>query len=307
MMGGQLGVTSDIGQGSDFHFWVWLQPAAMPMPTVSRSERVDVSTHRARRPGVILLAEDNEINRRVATAILVEMGHHVIHAGTGREVLEVLGRQSVDLVLMDLQMPEMGGLEATRRWRAEESVDRRLPIVALTAHAAAEDRDRCLAAGMDAYLSKPLSEPELFAVLETFLECAGAGDPVSKPPATTNGALPTLVDSEKVLRQVRGDRAILAELIELFREQVHEFRHQFPGLSDRGDWEAIAGWGHKLSGSSGKFQAPVLLEALRRLERLAKSGEAGPVDECFAQVSPILDAVLTELDAMVPASRDVAS
>jgi two-component system, sensor histidine kinase and response regulator len=116
----------------------------------------------------ILLVEDSLINQMVATHMLKKHGHSVVVAGNGREALEVLDTCSVDLVLMDLQMPEMDGLEATAAIRARElGTNRHVPIVALTAQALPEDRENCLRAGMDGYLTKPVSaQPLLHAVEE---------------------------------------------------------------------------------------------------------------------------------------------
>ncbi len=115
----------------------------------------------------ILLAEDNVVNRAVAAAILEKCGHSLVHAVNGREAVEAAAREQFDLIFMDVQMPEMDGYEATRRIRAaERTTGRHTPIAAMTAHAMAGDRERCLSAGMDDYLSKPLDKVELFALLD---------------------------------------------------------------------------------------------------------------------------------------------
>jgi signal transduction histidine kinase/DNA-binding response OmpR family regulator len=118
----------------------------------------------------VLLAEDNAVNQRLAVRLLEKRGHRVVVAGNGREALEALEKESFDLVLMDVQMPEMDGLAATVAIREKENAtDTHLPVVALTAHAMKGDRERCLAAGMDGYLSKPIRPPELDAILETYV------------------------------------------------------------------------------------------------------------------------------------------
>jgi CheY-like chemotaxis protein len=115
----------------------------------------------------ILLAEDNIINRELATGILTRRGHSLVHAVNGREAVDVACAGTFDLIFMDVQMPEMDGFEATRRIRALEQADggHPTPIVAMTAHAMTGDRERCLAAGMDDYISKPLDKIALFALL----------------------------------------------------------------------------------------------------------------------------------------------
>jgi len=128
----------------------------------------------------ILLAEDNSVNQRLASRLLEKQGHHVVTAGNGREALEEIERQTFDLVLMDLQMPVMGGLEATAAIRSRErSTGDHLPIIAMTAHAMQGDRDRCLAAGMDDYVSKPIDVKQLFTVVQNVM--TGAAAPAEDP------------------------------------------------------------------------------------------------------------------------------
>ena len=117
----------------------------------------------------ILLAEDNLVNQRLVKRILEKRGHIVVLAGNGREALEALRNETFDLVLMDVQMPEIDGLEATRAIRETEKVSgMHVPIVALTAHAMKGDQDRCLAAGMDGYLSKPVHASDLLRTIEAY-------------------------------------------------------------------------------------------------------------------------------------------
>jgi two-component system, sensor histidine kinase and response regulator len=127
----------------------------------------------AREPGTslkVLLAEDNQVNQRLAVRLLEKRGHRVVVAGNGLETLQALASQSFDLVLMDVQMPEMDGLEATAAIREKEKgTSFRQPIIALTAHAIKGDREKCLAAGMDGYLSKPIRPQELDDVLDRYV------------------------------------------------------------------------------------------------------------------------------------------
>ncbi len=133
-----------------------------------RNEGSVQSLPSAARPSRILLAEDNAVNQRLGRRILENGGHTVVVAANGVEALAALRRQTFDLVFMDVQMPEMDGLEATAAIRRDEAgSSRRIPIVALTAHAMAGDRERCLAAGMDGYLSKPIRARELLDMAAT--------------------------------------------------------------------------------------------------------------------------------------------
>jgi CheY-like chemotaxis protein len=130
--------------------------------TASHPELITRYSLPANSPGLhILLADDNPVNQKVAARMLEKQNHVVTVVGSGREVLQVLERRTFDLILMDIQMPEMDGLEATAAIRENEHEGRRIPIIALTAHAMSGDKERCLAAGMDGYASKPISLPEL--------------------------------------------------------------------------------------------------------------------------------------------------
>jgi signal transduction histidine kinase/ActR/RegA family two-component response regulator len=152
--------SEDSVEGSAFHFTACFAPGT---PAGAAPETVAAAVDRPLR---ILLAEDNAVNRRLARFLLEKKGHTVITAEDGREALVVLEKETVDLVLMDVQMPGMDGLEATRAIRARETAGGfRVPIVALTAHAMSGDRDYCLAAGMDDYLSKPIRAEDLHRVL----------------------------------------------------------------------------------------------------------------------------------------------
>jgi CheY-like chemotaxis protein len=141
---------------------------------ISVSARVPVREARAFRGGLrILLAEDNQVNQRLATRMLEKRGHVVEVAGNGKEAMQALERRSYDLVLMDVQMPEMDGMEATSRIRAKERLSGgRQRVVALTAHAMKGDEEKCLAAGMDGYLTKPIRPEELDQLLEKCMEKA---------------------------------------------------------------------------------------------------------------------------------------
>jgi CheY-like chemotaxis protein len=167
LMGGSLEVESELGSGSTFHF-------TLPMPVVTdaatvpepRPNRIPLPISSAR-PLSILMAEDNVVNQKVALRILQKQGHSVVLAATGFEALEKAAERAFDLILMDVQMPDMDGLAATRAIRErEKTTGRRVPIVAMTAHAMKGDRERCLAAGMDGYVSKPVRPRELAKAIE---------------------------------------------------------------------------------------------------------------------------------------------
>jgi len=161
LMGGTIKVESVMGQGSAFHFRCRFPVAATQEEAVAAPE-----AGLALPPLEILLTEDNRVNQRLAVALLEKRGHRVTVAANGLEALEWQHKIPFDAVLMDVQMPEMDGHEATRQWRrAEAGLGRHVPIIAMTANAMQGDRERCLEAGMDAFLSKPMNAQELFSVL----------------------------------------------------------------------------------------------------------------------------------------------
>jgi signal transduction histidine kinase/CheY-like chemotaxis protein/streptogramin lyase len=183
LMGGAIWVESAVGQGSRFHFTAHFGVAAGPDPA---KDQLSLRNMAAAMPGPavslrILLAEDNVINQRLASRMLEKRGHKVTVASTGNDALARLKYESFDIILMDVQMPDVDGLETTAIIRAREKTSgQRTPIVALTAHTMKGDRERCLAAGMDAYITKPVVEAELLHVVET---TAGRVQTVQPAPA----------------------------------------------------------------------------------------------------------------------------
>ena len=170
LMGGLMGLQSELGHGSEFFFMLPIEEPRK-IPVVAQPEMGQKIL--LNRPLSILLAEDNLINQKLAVTLLTREGHHVVVAEDGEAALLALAQARFDLILMDMQMPGLSGLEATRQIRANESAEansgQRIPIVALTANAYAEDRDACLAAGMDGFISKPIRRDDLFAAIAAAL------------------------------------------------------------------------------------------------------------------------------------------
>jgi PAS domain S-box-containing protein len=180
LMGGRIWVESALGHGSSFHFTAGLSEGkevleTVPVAAAPISRQTVPKATRLR----ILLAEDNAINQKIASRLLEKAGHHVTLAPDGRQALVALDRENFDVVLMDVQMPEMDGFETTAAIRARERDNgKRLPIIAMTAHAMQGDRERCMAAGMDGYIAKPIQARELIELLKEF---SGAAQKEASP------------------------------------------------------------------------------------------------------------------------------
>jgi CheY-like chemotaxis protein len=248
----------------------------------------------------ILLAEDNLVNQRLAVRLLESRGHRVEPAANGREALAALERERFDLVLMDLQMPSMGGLEATAAIRSRERNGRgyseknpgRMPIIALTAHAMSGDRDRCFEVGMDGYLTKPMQRGELFAEIDRVIAASGAAmasesENADDPPGPVENPLLSIVE---------GDQELLGELIHLFRQECPRHLREIHEAIAASDATRLARAAHALKGSIGVFGGSVALELASETERLARSGS---IEEAARVVRDLEQAILrltAELD-----------
>jgi diguanylate cyclase (GGDEF)-like protein len=236
----------------------------------------------------ILVVEDNRANQQVATAMLERIGCHVELAATGREALALVVRQPFDLILMDCHMPEMDGYEATRRIRGLEGKIAHVPIIAMTANVQKGDNERCLAAGMDDYLSKPLKLSAVREKLQHWLSQAGRPRPA---PAECSGATaapaPLLQQQERLL-----DMAILDELredigdafpkmIEVFLEDTPTLFHKMEQGISAGDATAVADFAHCIKGAAKNLGANRLAEATRQLEEQGRSGRMQNLDELY--------------------------
>jgi two-component system, sensor histidine kinase and response regulator len=236
----------------------------------------------------ILLAEDNEVNQVLTVKTLQNRGHTVVVTGDGREALAVLEQQSVDLVLMDVQMPEMDGFAAAVAIRErEKATGSHVPIVALTAHAMKGDRERCLAAGMDAYVSKPLRVEEIFEAIARLVPVASlaAAVPVSSGAPAVNGRpIEGVFDRSAALARVEGDRNLLRKLIGLFLAQAQKLLPQIREAGESGDGKALERFAHKLKGSMGSFGAGRAAEAALRLEIMGREGAFVQTEEALADL-----------------------
>ena len=252
---------------------------------------------RERRRGLhVLLAEDNPVNRRLATRLLEKRGHSVVAVHDGAQAVAKVRDERFDVVLMDLQMPELDGLEATRAIRdAESGSANRTPIIALTAHALRGDRERCLEAGMDAYLVKPVEASALYDAIETVAGSAGSDDeehPVEEAPAIS------AISIETALRRVGDDRALLSEIVRLFREDSPGMLADIGGALDRRDARGLERAAHRIKGSLGVIAASPAADAALELEQLARSGDFDAAEAAWARLGSEIERLAPELEAI---------
>jgi CheY-like chemotaxis protein len=245
----------------------------------------------------VLLAEDNPVNQTLAMRILEKLGHKVQVANNGREAFERAQAEEFDVILMDVQMPEMDGLEATSAIReAELGTGKHVPIVAMTAHAMKGDREKCLSAGMDEYLSKPIRIDELKQAMSEIEKTRNISQFPGHNSFRAIGQLESLLDS------VLGDRTLLSEMAELWLEDSVKQESQIRTGLDSGDTMMAQRAAHALKGSVGTFQAATAQDAASQLEISAKDGDLVAARKAFERLSTQLDLVRQDLRQLAQAS-----
>ncbi|HXG12803.1 MAG TPA: PAS domain S-box protein [Gemmataceae bacterium] len=253
-----------------------LGEAGVGAPTAEGPDRARPDTGRPLR---ILLAEDNPVNQTLAVNLLRKRGHEVVVAGTGGEALAALERGRFDVVLMDVQMPEMDGFQATAAIRErEKQTGGHVPIVAMTAYAMKGDRERCLEAGMDAYLAKPIRASELYQVIEELVQPAAGPSNVQ-----TNGlASETALDWESALEYVGGDHKLLGDLVRLFLAECPRWLAELKRAVAAGDTAEVQRRAHSLKGALSHFGAQAAAQTAARLEEMGRSGDLVGADDAWA-------------------------
>lgn len=297
-MGGTLGVESHPGLGS--RFWVELplkavegevQASSVSQPE-SQPEREQVAG------GKVLLVEDNLVNQQVAMAMLERQGCAVQIAETGPKALTIANQQRFDIIFMDVQLPGMDGLEATRQLRQKGGWCSEVPIVAMTAGGPGAERERCLVAGMNDYLAKPLRRIELAAILQGYL---GSPDTLASnqhASAELDESSDKLID-ESVLEALQEtlDSSALDALIQLHAEQLHRYVGALEEALGREELAQIALVAHRIKGESGSLGSVRVAAIARQLEMRARDGGRDAVRELVEHLGAAMPDTLEALDS----------
>jgi PAS domain S-box-containing protein len=263
------------------------------------------------RPLRVLVAEDNLVNRKLVTRLLQKRGHRITAVDNGHAAVLAVSSphgKRFDVVLMDVQMPQMNGLEATtaiRRYEAGRS--ERVPIIALTAHAMPGDRERCLSAGMDAYLAKPIDVEELI----TAVEASGQPSAPSAPaePMAAPSAL-AVFDSQAAFANAAGDRRLLKDVIRFFRSDYPGTLRRVGSAIQRNDAEDLRLHAHALKGALATVGSPAGREAAFQLEQIGRSGNLAAAPSGFAMLRKVIESLEQTLQSeglVAPSQRARAS
>jgi len=275
-------------------------------------------------PRLILLAEDNLINQIVATEFLKKRGHEVVVVEDGRQAVDALEQGQFDLVLMDIQMPVMDGFEATKLIRLmENDTNRRIPIIAMTANAMKGDREQCLEAGMDGYVSKPIDSQELFAAVEAVparaltkrirsivsaqtkqtkqaLNGELQGQEMKKvtdqnEPSADSAMIEPLINWERITQLYPGGARLVHELAKILLSQSPELMEQMLTAVDEKDVKTLHRAAHTFKGSLQNFQAHSVAEIAQQIETEAKAGNLDKAGELISQLRPVVARMLKEV------------
>ncbi|MFV9506847.1 MAG: ATP-binding protein [Oscillochloridaceae bacterium umkhey_bin13] len=288
LMGGTISVSSSPGVGSIFTLNVLLQAAQDPQPRPDRSPP-DQTVLAAVAGARILVAEDNPVNQQVIIRMLQKLGHHVQIAANGREALLALSQHDYDLVLMDCQMPELDGFATTAAIRTSETDARRIPIIALTASALSGQRERCLASGMDGYLSKPITRAALVAALQRWLPIQA---PSALPTVTALAAQPPratpMLDLQLLSNTLGGplaqESAFAGELFTLLQHESDEAFAIIEQALAQNAAPTVRKIAHRLKGATSQLGLLALRQQWADLEALAVVGDLAAARAMLAQV-----------------------
>ena len=278
--GGDLRVESEVGKGSTFRVTLPCE-VAPPVANAAPAKReitVEPLSHAA--SVRLLVVEDNLVNQKVVLAILRKKGYKIDVANDGREALTKLEEAHYDLVLMDVQMPVLDGLEATRLIRADRRWDA-LPVIAMTAHAMNGDRERCLQAGMNAYISKPVQPAHLVATIERHL---AQDETPATPAVAAQPAAPSHLERLLTDRLMQGDSVMMNDMLKLFLQIAPERLDRIETAAGRADFDVLDREVKKIRVAADQLESASLRDCARRVEQAAVIGDYPRVQKELASL-----------------------
>jgi signal transduction histidine kinase/CheY-like chemotaxis protein/HPt (histidine-containing phosphotransfer) domain-containing protein len=293
LMGGEIECASKEGEGSRFWFEISLPPVAMPTPEIESAPALTGLAHVARRGLNLLLVEDNPVNQRVAQLVLAAVGHKVDIVDNGLSAIEAVQAARYDVVLMDVQMPGLDGMETTRRIRALPTPVSKIPIIAVTANAMSGAREEYLAAGMNDYISKPFAPAELRAKLQRLAAMGGVRFDIADAAA----ASPTPIFDPARLDELKEmtDQAAFAGMVGDFAQSLEARIARLEYLVTQANWPGAAREAHDIGSISGTVGAARLSSLARELEGICKAGKQA---ECQSLLSPFVTEASEALRAL---------
>ncbi|MCP4633847.1 MAG: PAS domain S-box protein [candidate division Zixibacteria bacterium] len=250
----------------------------------------------------ILIAEDNPVNSKLVENILTKRGHYIVLAEDGREAIERLNEEEFDIVLMDVQMPNMDGFQATAKIREMElKTKEHIPIIAMTAHALAGDREMCIDADMDSYISKPIDPKQLFSMIEALSQ-----NDITDEIRIVNSEIVNnhteiediYIDLDELLERFENDQELLVQIIRLFVNDCPQLVADIKSAISDNDRNALQRATHKLKGAVGNFAAKPAYEASRRLEEIAENGDNDSIQSAYLELE-------CEINKLIPTLKNL--
>jgi two-component system, sensor histidine kinase and response regulator len=289
---------------------VGVEAISMPPAVKEKNQPIDLRNIQGAH---VLLVDDNIINQEVASEFLQSGGMDVTIVSNGQECLDALNLGSYDLVLMDIQMPEMDGLEATRRIRRDNRF-KDLPIIAMTAHAMTGDREKSLAAGMNDHVTKPIDYMKLFQTLQKWIAkkppetLPEKPSPISILSATGHIPLPSLpgINQAEAIKVLNNNSRLYVKMLYDFQKSYDSLPTQLREWSNNGKWSEIERSAHTIKGIAGYIGTSSLMESAQRLEDAIKMGQQEKAGEYLVSFIDNLDRILSSLSALPPLKDDLS-
>ncbi len=307
LMGGTINVQSQLGRGSTFFIRLpFITASCMDAQTMMNTPEIRVKSYQEDHVNIdeksvhanfnILLAEDDLINQKVAKDILEQDGYSLDVVCDGKEVLEIIQKKSYDLILMDVQMLEMDGLETTRQIRAlkDKNENSEIPIVALTAHAMPGDKEKCIKAGMNGYLTKPIHAKKLINIVGQY-EVHKESDDESQNKENSSGIL---FATDDVLKRFDGNLELFKEMQKMFFDSIHDAMDQLTAAVDSWDFKTILRIAHSLKSSAANVGIMRVSEQAKKIEISAQKHDKDNINKQLVELARLIGEVLIHSESV---------